>query len=397
MSKNNKILERSDNWQKFSYINYRFLDSLAELFNIVSPCSSVKKDEQNKKFVISYNKSVKSGDDKFKKPEFLIKNIIKELSSACKNDIIKALPFYLIFNQDFYNSIKIYSTKKNDKITDNFCKNISSIKSSLQLYYECIRQEENNSIPKLVNSVFNPIKKNQGVINFITDKFSLDTNINIITHVKNNPNEICQVIDYVLKYIEKEYNDFFVEKEEVLKANSILAEKMIRPIQDLLKLKYVFEEKQQYKEFNFEVIQNPDLLHTETNQSTNVNKNDYIGISKLSCAPCHMLLDELEILHRGTHGVYDNWPVNDSVQLLNIKKQADLYCTDDNSFTGEIKKERPVMTRDLSYDNLELHIPNLLKLKKDLNLICIDDATEQILRLCPSIPLVGMSNSDIPE
>lgn len=250
------VLPIKDNWvttpEKFPYATTRYLDALASIFAVQSPCAAIVVDNNKKIIKLAYNADATAHNQKRIQE---IKDCLKKIGTdAGAPDLLIGL--YLCFNVDFRGDLERY--------VDYFLPSTSD-------------PELKNLIKKLCKKI-SDFKTITGKEKLLREKGKLidEEEINVIV---------------------KEY--YYVLKELTKELVVIPPELLLRPLQDAKKIAIVavHDDILRYK---VELV--PSGMHAEITVTTEAEV-DYVGVSKLSCYACHDKLDKDGILHRGTHGL----------------------------------------------------------------------------------------------
>lgn len=399
-SGNYKIKDREDNWQQFDYIKHRWVDAVGAVFNTQFPCSSVSYSDGT--FNISYNTY----------PNLMTSRLVSEIFDHFKNNNIKdLLPYYLLFNYDFHGEIKHYA--KANKSIDELYKALLSLAKPLKNFYETNNDQYSNNCLKLINSSMKSIFDNNYLkINFEANIDELRYISNSVTNslksneAANKVNTIQNLKNIIFNFSNKIYQ-FIID--EIIKedTNDIsLKETTIRPLQDVYKLNYVLNQINNTNSvlLEYKILPNPHNIHTEVNNLMYIfpfesQEQIYMGIPKLCCALCDIVLTKANVLHRGTHGIYDKWETSGAGSLANIKKIVDKKCKD-----GEYKqvepKAMPILTRSLSTDSFEQNMEEFWKIKTKLGLTQelgdnVQESINSVININNNLDNIDLENANI--
>jgi len=284
-----KLGHRKDDWKKTSY-EHRVSDALAGILNLETVCTATMRDPfaTSEKFYVAYNATVTT------KTKSMVKEIQGYINHFIKHETFEKSSIIPIL-------IGIYVTH-NHESRKLFGKNQGSL-------HDQVRDI------KVLDDLFVEVR-------------------GYIDEVQNNRSDTP---DFSL--IAEKYLQFVVTAQTCIdsrgnfKLYKSLSDALIRPIQDVIKSLALFKDKNQ--EIDFEVQDNPKNLHAEmallfkfielvkdnretivTNLQQGKTNLFYIGVDKLSCYPCHHLLQYIEekfeniLTHRGTHETaYDAWEI----------------------------------------------------------------------------------------
>lgn len=329
--------KKKDNWEGIKYENTRYLDALASIFHIATPCSAVVL--YNGSYKISYNNDILSQSDQY---QVIFNTKIDTAKSFINDSDAKSLlSFYLVENPDFLQFIKdeLRSIKNNFKNIENIENNINLINA-----FKCKISEFNTSLER---EVLNEAKLYAKTINNKKNpdlEKATQSKNKILQQNKEFFNDVNIIDDYyeVIKIMQSLH--YLTDQEKKLDIFS----KLLRPLQDVYKIV-----SSQIVIPVVEILENKYELHAECNIAKKLDslldEEIYIGISKLCCANCFQYLNTLKnIIFRGTHGVItEEWPFNS----IDNKKFVDKLFN--NLDISEIEaKDSPFESRRLSMDRI---------------------------------------------
>jgi hypothetical protein len=250
--------EREDNWRDFGY-DKRYLDALGSVFLVNGNNNKVATVHRVKdKFFLSYNRNASKEDIK------VLQNIVGFINN---NNDKSLLIYHLAYNEiDFHGVISSYINRYT--VADE-------IKQKAMFFIKTVQQFK---------------KKSTNDINNITNQyFTLLTILSASNNLDLDP----------LK----------VEFSKII----------IRPLQDVRKLLHYLHNNDNTP-INYELVKlthplssgnKPLNLHSDVNVVREFpcpQEGDYIGVSRLCCAPCHTVVSQHKYDHRGTHGiVFQDW------------------------------------------------------------------------------------------
>jgi hypothetical protein len=329
-----------DKHKSYSY-DSRYLDSLASMFAVQAPCAAIV--FFHNKFFLSYNSDANLiTTNQQKEIELLIQ-------TKKKGELITR---YLTFNSEFKDLIK-NQAEHNSELDKKLVEEIKSFYKKIQNNKQILEKHcYSNSAIKTAFTVDFP-----------------EPTISAIEETKSILGKKLEAVEAIIAKKEDFFREIYVQYFTILnqlkQCNDIVLKQLfLRPLQDVEKVLYHLEKTG--INVTIEILRNSENLHAEVNISQKFPclGENYIGVSRLCCAPCNDTLTVYKYDHRGTHGICDSdWKppakqFEELVQALELKKtSADL--------TTQLYGEH----RRLSIDEFELQLSEFYQLKTDLSLI----------------------------
>ncbi len=267
----NVMKPRVDQWEKHAYIGFRYLDTLARIFDVKpkNPCTSV----------VPLKTSTKAA----------FKIAIAFNSDATQQNIsdikkIAGLLQYSIQNKNYLASF------------------IAEVFSKSQCYIHCISKIQEKLKLHELDNINNTLIKGTYI--------EIEKLIRLINN--KDSQSILGQYELTLTKLGLLLKEDFNSDPESLKVTQDLFDKktiqmLLRPYQDIIKIiNFSHEQGKQFIEY--ELINNTNGAHAELAASSFYfhkyqTKSKYLGISKLSCYLCDLILSKEDQGHRGTHGI----------------------------------------------------------------------------------------------
>lgn len=396
-----------DHWQDHSY-HHRYLDAMASIFAVQSPCAAIAYFTKKQKFYLSYNANAA--------PNALSKITLIQGCLNAPNNINQQeflLFLYLAYNTDFSDALSgsynifeptdVYKYKISDSDSsdsnsrvqttiDAFSARVQALSIKTQKQDE-IAQKVKDQIDLLVSG----IQEINGPKRSIIDPREIETRKSkIAAKSKISGNDSFSVVLYdkvlgsynaLLRLLSEDNIEIEDKSEDFFE----LARILLRPLQDVEKVLYylnpdhlamksellciftqpsmvstkdqvqdIVELIAEYTIRNVDVeviasqtIESGKTVHTESNLGKLFRDTDlYIGISRLCCGICdHLLTSKYYLEHRGTHGTCDPKWGAPTLSLLSFFEEVyqKSIGIDQSNKGSQLSHQH----RELSNDNLQ--------------------------------------------